>query len=91
MGVQPDIVHVPMEIARRARPPLLHWGEALVGGAMFSIEKARHDLAWEPSFGLVDGYESSYAWFVEGGREQFTYDWSADDAVLAQLGGRDER
>src|SRR3546814_1643414 len=27
VGVEPDIVHVPMELARRARPPLLHWGD----------------------------------------------------------------
>jgi nucleoside-diphosphate-sugar epimerase len=84
-GVKPDIVHVPMEIARTARPPLLHWGEALVGGAMFSIDKALADLDWSPSFGLEAAYEDSYRWFDREGRDRYEYDFSADDAVLAQL------
>ena len=85
VGVQPDIVHVPMEIARRARPPLLHWGEALVGGAMFSIDKALRDLDWSPSFGLEAAYADSYRWFDAEGRDRYEYDFSGDDAVLAQL------
>jgi len=85
MGVQPDIVHVPMEVARRARPPLLHWGEALVGGAMFSIDAALADLDWTPSFGLEAAYRDSWAWFDREGRDRYEYDFSADDAVLAQL------
>lgn len=85
VGVEPEIVHVPMDLARKAHPPLLHWGEALVGGAMFSIDKALRDLDWTPSFGLLDGYADAYRWFDEVGRDQFTYDFSGDDAVLAQL------
>lgn len=85
VGVQADIVHVPMEIARRARPPLLHWGEALVGGAMFSIDKALRDLDWAPSYGLEAAYADSYRWFDTEGRDRYQYDFSGDDAVLAQL------
>lgn len=85
VGVEPEIVHVPLDLARRARPPLLHWGEALVGGAMFSIDKARRDVAWRPSFGLLDGYADTYRWYCDGGRELFDYDFSGDDALLAQL------
>lgn len=85
VGVEPEIVHVPMEIARRARPPLLHWGEALVGGAMFSIEAALRDLDWSPQFGLLDGYADAYKWFATGGRELFEYDFTNDDALVSQL------
>lgn len=85
VGVKPDLVHVPMEVARRARPPLLHWGEALVGGAMFSIDAALSTLDWAPSFGLEAGYLDSWEWFDREGRDRFEYDFSADDAVLAQL------
>ena len=83
VGVDAEIVHVPMDVARVARPPLLHWGEALVGGAMFSIDKALHDLNWKPSFGLQDGYADAYKWFSEGGRELFTYDFSGDERLLS--------
>jgi nucleoside-diphosphate-sugar epimerase len=85
VGVTADIVHVPMEIARSARPPLLHWGEALVGGATFSIDAALADLDWTPSFGLEAAYRDSYAWFAGEGRERYEFDFSADDAVLARL------
>ena len=40
VGVRPDVVHVPLDIARHARHALVHWGEATVGGAMFSVDKA---------------------------------------------------
>jgi nucleoside-diphosphate-sugar epimerase len=86
VGVAADVVHVPMELARRARPPLLHWGEALVGGAMFSIDAMRADLGWEPSFGLEAAYRSSYEWFDREGRDLYDFDFTADDALLARLG-----
>lgn len=85
VGVVPDIVHVPMALAKEARPPLLHWGEALVGGATFSIEDALRDLEWTPSFGLEAAYRDSYDWFAREGRDRYEFDFSADDAVLAQL------
>jgi nucleoside-diphosphate-sugar epimerase len=85
VGVEPKIVHVPLEIARRAQPPLVHWGEGIVGGAMFSIDKALAELEWEPSFGLEDAYRNSYEWYDAEGRERFTFDFDADDALLATL------
>jgi nucleoside-diphosphate-sugar epimerase len=88
VGVEADIVHVPLDIARRARPPLVHWGEGLVGGAMFSIGKALAQLDWEPSFGLEAAYRDSYEWFRTVGRDGFEFDFSGDDAVLAELSGR---
>jgi nucleoside-diphosphate-sugar epimerase len=88
VGVEPEIVHVPLELARRARPPLVHWGEGLVGGAMFSIDKALAHLDWEPGFGLEAAYRDSYEWFRAEGRDRFEFDFSGDDAVLAELTGR---
>ena len=85
VGVKPEIVHVPMEIARRARPPLLHWGESLLGGTIYSTDKARRDLDWEPSFGLEDAYRQSYEWFRDGGRDRYEFDFSSDDEILSQL------
>jgi len=85
VGVRPDIVNVPVEVARAQRPPLVHWGEGLAGGMIFSIERALAELDWTPRFGLEDGYRHSYEWFAAGGRDRYDYDFSADDAVLAQL------
>jgi nucleoside-diphosphate-sugar epimerase len=88
VGVEPEIVHVPLDVARRARPPLVHWGEGLVGGAMFSIDKALAHLDWEPSFGLEAAYRDSYEWFKAEGRDRYEFDFSGDEAVLAELTAR---
>jgi nucleoside-diphosphate-sugar epimerase len=87
MGVDARIVHVPMEIARSQRPPLLHWGEAVTGTAILSIDKALRDVEWTPRFGIEDGYRDSYAWWQREGRGRYSFDFSAEDALLARLGG----
>ena len=86
-GVEANIVHVPAEMARGLRAPLVHWGEALNGGAINSVDKALRDLDWEPRFGLEAGYRDSYAWFNRVGRDSYDYDFSLDDEVLARLSG----
>ncbi len=86
MGKTAQIVHVPMDVARRQHPPLLHWGESLAGSAILSIDKALRDIDWTPQFGIEDGYRDSYEWFLREGRERYQFDFSADDALLAELG-----
>jgi nucleoside-diphosphate-sugar epimerase len=86
MGVQARIVEVPMEIARTRRPPLVHWGEAIAGTALLSIDKGLSHVDWKPRFGIEDGYRDSYAWYDKEGRSKYEFDFSADDALLAQLG-----
>jgi nucleoside-diphosphate-sugar epimerase len=85
VGVEPEIVHVPLHLARRADPPLVHWGEAIVGGSIFSIDKALGDLDWEPSFGLEAAYRDSYEWFDREGRNRYDFDFSGDEELLASL------
>jgi len=87
VGVEARVLQVPMEIARRATPPLVHWGEALTGSVYFSIEKALGELPWTPRFGLEDGYRDSYEWFVREGRSRYTFDFSRDDELIARFGG----
>lgn len=84
-GVEPDIVHVPLDVARRLRFPLVHWGEAMVGGSIYSVDKALRDLDWRPAFGLEAGYRDSYLWWRDGGRDLYQYDFANDDEVLAAL------
>jgi nucleoside-diphosphate-sugar epimerase len=86
MGVQPHIVEVPMDRARRQRPPLVHWGEAVAGSAMLSIDKALAHIDWQPRFGIEAGYRDSYQWWQREGRESYQFDFSAEDALLAELG-----
>ncbi|MCC6920280.1 MAG: NAD-dependent epimerase/dehydratase family protein [Alphaproteobacteria bacterium] len=86
MGMKARVVEVPPEIARRQHPPLLHWGEGVAGTALLSIEKALRDIAWTPRFGIESGYRDAYEWYVREGRGRYQFDFSRDDALLAQLG-----
>jgi nucleoside-diphosphate-sugar epimerase len=86
LGMQPEIVKVPMERARQQRPPLLHWGEATMGSAMMSIDKALDHLDWAPQFGIESGFRDGYEWWQSEGRGRYEFDFSAEDALLAELG-----
>ena len=85
-GVEPNIVHVPVEMARTLRAPLMHWHEGINGGTVYSIDKALRDLDWLPKFGLESGYRDSYEWWANEGRDLYEYDFSLDDEVLGMLG-----
>jgi nucleoside-diphosphate-sugar epimerase len=84
-GLRPRVVHVPEEIARAQRPPLVHWGEALTGTAILSIEKALRDLDWRPQYGIEAGYRDAWTWWTREGHLQYTFDYRAEDALLEQL------
>jgi nucleoside-diphosphate-sugar epimerase len=86
MGVAARVVEVPMELARTQRPPLMHWGEGLTGTAILSIEKVLRDIDWVPKFGIEDGYRDAYNWWKREGRDLYQFDFSRDDALLAELG-----
>ncbi len=85
VGVQPEIVRMPDDMPAEFRSPIVHWLEATRGSMVFSIDKARAQLGWEPQFTLEQGLADSYAWFCGGGRESYTYDFSQDDRVLAEI------
>lgn len=54
---------------------------------VYSIERARRDLAWEPRYDIVDGLRDSYRWYTEVGyAADHPFDFSYDDEVLATLG-----
>ena len=81
-GVEPEIVPVPLDVARRARTPLVHWGEAFVGGAIFANDKVKTDLSWQPLLGLEAAYRNSYEWWSTEGRDRYEYDFTTDDDLV---------
>ena len=84
-GVEANLVYVPRETAKALRPPILHWAEWYRGGTVFSIEKAKRELSWQPSFGLAAGLANSHRWFEEEGHEWYPADFSRDDELLRSL------
>jgi nucleoside-diphosphate-sugar epimerase len=87
VGVDPQIVQVPLDVLRRHGRAVIHWGEGTAGGTVFSIRKAQEQLDWEPRFGLEAAYRDSYDWFRAEGRDLYQFDFSDDEAVLADLSG----
>jgi nucleoside-diphosphate-sugar epimerase len=84
-GVEPSLVFVPRDVAKTIRPPILHWAEWYRGGVVFSIEKARRELNWEPAFTLESGLADSYRWFADEGHGWYSQDFSRDDELLKML------
>ncbi|MES2492311.1 MAG: NAD-dependent epimerase/dehydratase family protein [Pseudomonadota bacterium] len=85
VGVTPQLVVMPDDLPAHMRSPIVHWLEASRGGMVFSIEKARTQLGWEPRLSLAEGLADSYRWFVDGGRDGYTYDFTQDDEILAEI------
>ena len=85
VGIAPRIIHVPQSVARQQRPPLLHWGEALTGSAILSIAKLTSTTGWQPAFGVEAGYRDSWQWYAREGRHLYTFEFSAEDRLVAEL------
>lgn len=90
VGVDASIVTMPAGLPAEMRSPVGHWLEARHGSMIFSIEKARRDLGWEPQFDLRTGLADSYRWFSTEGRGRYEYDFAPDDAILAEIARRGE-
>jgi nucleoside-diphosphate-sugar epimerase len=84
VGREPDILFVDLERRRAMKVPVwpYAWRESLI----LSIEKAKRDLGWEPSFDFEAGHRQTYDWFErEGVAEKLKYDFSAEEQALAEL------
>ena len=88
VGVEPEIVTMPDNLPTHMRSPIVHWLEASRGSMVFSIDKARRELGWEPSMTLAEGLADSYRWFAAGGRERYDYDFSTDEEIVAEIARR---
>jgi nucleoside-diphosphate-sugar epimerase len=84
-GHEARIIQMPPGLPGHMRSPVGHWLEARHGSMIFSTEAIRRDLGWELRFDLRSGLADSWRWFNEGGRDRYTYDFTADDEILAEL------
>lgn len=85
MEIAPRIINVPTARARQQKPALLHWGEALAGSSILSIDKLTNATGWRPRFGIEAGYRDSWTWFKHEGRPLYTFDFTAEDQLVAEL------
>lgn len=85
-GVEPRIVAIPPGDAARLDPPIFpfRWNESIV----YSIERARRELAWEPRYDFADGHRHTYEWLNArpGLLDALPDNESREDALLARYG-----
>ena len=64
--------------------PNLHWWNQ---STVFSVERIRAEVGWEPQHGIESMVENTYAWFRHAGlHESREYDWGFEDRLLALVG-----
>ena len=67
----------------QALAPNLHWWNRSV---VFSIDRLRSEIGWEPRHDLGSMMAHTYEWFRRTGLDRSAgYDWSAEDELLAEL------
>lgn len=55
------------------------WNEHM----LFSIDRARTDLGWQPEYTFEAAVEQTWRWFVDTGRrESVEFDWAFEDALI---------
>jgi len=85
-GREAEIVHVPVRNNEEARRFFFFQPRPT---QIYSIERARRELGWQPAFDIDAGLRDSYRWYRETGYAQrHTFDFSEEDKVLAELAGK---
>ncbi|MHB8575093.1 MAG: NAD-dependent epimerase/dehydratase family protein [Dehalococcoidia bacterium] len=86
-GIEPNVIHIDRALGlsdRRTRDKLSDWNEWEIGSRIFDLTKANERLGWQPQRHIAEAMPATYAWFRDGGREQFSFDWSFDNEILAR-------
>ncbi len=97
LGIEPNKVFVPDQIMdelwakterdrpliQRLAPYIHHWNESTI----FSIEKLRDHLGFQPHYTFEGAVEQTYDWFLQEGLDKtLEFDFSSEDHLLARLG-----
>ncbi|MBM3139157.1 MAG: NAD-dependent epimerase/dehydratase family protein [Chloroflexi bacterium] len=68
---------------QRLAPYIHHWNESVV----FSVDRLRRDVAFEPEYRFASAVEQTYEWFrAERLDETLQFDWSEEDRLLERMG-----
>ena len=91
-GIEPRAVHIDRALAladRRTRDRLSDWNEWEIGSRIFDLSKAKERLGWQPKRRIAEELPVTYAWFRDGGRDRFQFDWTFDDEILERQRARE--
>ncbi len=53
---------------------------------VYTLEKARRDLCYQPRYDMRSGLERTYRWYLESGLAEQEWDFSQNETLLRRLG-----
>ncbi len=87
MAREPEVVHIDRALGlsdQRTREKLSDWNEWEIGSRIFDLTKSRERLGWQPRRRIHEELPRTYAWYRDGGRDQYRFDFSFDDEILSR-------
>ena len=51
----------------------------------YSTCKIQHDLGWYPKYGMIEGLQNAYEWWLENGLNKITSKFHSDELLLTYL------
>jgi nucleoside-diphosphate-sugar epimerase len=91
-GIEPQVVHIERALCladRATRDRISNWNEWEIGSRIFDLSKAKERLGWQPRRRIAEELPVTYAWFRDGGRDRYTFDWAFDDEMIERQRARD--
>jgi nucleoside-diphosphate-sugar epimerase len=94
VGREPHVVHIDRGLGLADRPTrdrLSDWNEWEIGSRIFDLGKCSERLGWQPRRHIREEMPRAYAWFKGGGSDQYRFDFSFDDEIVARQREREAR
>ena len=74
------------QLVQHLAPNIHHWNKSTV----FSIDRLRKDIGWEPQHNFKSMVDHTYRWYHDAGlAETQPVDWAFEDSILDTLNGED--
>ncbi|MCY3618143.1 MAG: NAD-dependent epimerase/dehydratase family protein [Acidimicrobiaceae bacterium] len=73
------------QLVQHLAPNIWWWNRSIV----FSVDRLRSDIGWEPSHDLTSMFEHTFDWYQRSGRAEADatrFDWTFEDALLHEIG-----
>jgi nucleoside-diphosphate-sugar epimerase len=69
-------------LIQRLAPNLHYWNRSV----LFSIDRLRRDVGWEPEYSFRGAVQQTWEWMVQGGLDKsLEFDFSFEDELLDQI------
>ncbi len=75
------------QLVQHLAPNIHDWNRSTV----FSIDRLRHDVGWEPQHTFASMVDDTFRWWHDAGLADQPHDWSFEDQLLEAVGSIEKR